>query len=354
MSTTPPNPDGHLRNDPLRPTSLAEFTGQPEARSHLEIIISGALGRGHLPDHLLFAGPPGLGKTTLATIVARELSLPIVTTSGPALERPGDVVGLLAGLTGPSVVFLDEIHALKRSLEELLYPAMEDGVIDVAYGESVRSKTIRLPIKPFVLIGATTQAGQVSAPLRDRFGYTARLKPYSTKDLTEIVLRSAALLEMQISPNAATEVALRARGTPRIANAWLRRVRDWAESESIVSIHRTHALDALTAFGIDELGLDELGREILIALIDSFRGGPVGVKTLSSAVNESPTTLEEVYEPYLMRQGLLARTPQGRTATAATYRHLGRQVPVHLSEPVVAAPVADTQPEPPAPDIDSE
>lgn len=322
----------HLRNDALRPTTLAEFSGQPDVSNHLQIILKGATGRGHLPDHLLFAGPPGLGKTTLASIVAAELNLPLIATSGPALERPGDIVGLLVGLPGPAVVFLDEIHALKRSLEELLYPAMEDGVIDVTYGEGVQAHTIRLPLKPFVLVGATTQSGLVSAPLRDRFGYTARLKPYATNDLAAIVERSAHLLELDIDTDAATEIALRARGTPRVANAWLRRVRDWVESEGIEKVDRESALAALAAFGIDDLGLDDLAREILTTLIDSFQGRPVGVKTLASAVGEAPTTLEEVYEPYLMRQGLLARTPQGRMATAKTYTHLGRSVPDRLIE----------------------
>lgn len=331
MTTPPESP--LLRNDPLRPTTLAEFSGQPDVASHLQMILSSAKRRGHLPDHLLFAGPPGLGKTTLAGIVANELGLPLVSTSGPALERPGDVVSLLVAHTVPSVIFLDEIHGLKRALEELLYPAMEDGVVDITYGEGVQAHSIRLPLKPFVLIGATTQAGLVSAPLRDRFGYTARLKPYATADLAGIVLRSAALLDLDVDLPAATEVALRSRGTPRVANAWLRRVRDYVESQGISHVGRAEAQAALAAFGIDAIGLDELGREILTTLIDSFRGGPVGVKTLAAAVGEAPTTLEEVYEPYLMRQGLLARTPQGRMATAATYTHLGRPVPVQLAEP---------------------
>ena len=320
-------------DESLRPTTLDDFDGQEEVRRHLEIILGSARQRDELTDHLLFAGAPGLGKTTLAGIVAHELGLPLITTSGPALERPGDIVGLLTGLEGSAVVFIDEIHGLKRSLEELLYPAMEDGVIDVAFGEGAQARTLRLPVRPFILVGATTQSGRVSGPLRDRFGYVGRLKPYQTDALAGIVERSAGLLEIELSHDAAMMIASRSRGTPRLANARLRRVRDYATTVHTggTAIDEEIALAALEAFGIDELGLDPLGREILTTLIDTFRGGPVGGSTLAAAVGEAPTTLEEVYEPFLMHKGLLARTPRGRMATPLTYEHLGRPVPAGLA-----------------------
>lgn len=310
-------------SDALRPEGLDDFTGQPKVVSELRIVLASAHKREALCDHLLFAGPPGLGKTTLSGIVANELGVDFIATTGPALERPASLISVLTSLTGPSVVFIDEIHRLTRQVEETLYPAMEDGVIDLVVGEGNRARPVRLPLKPFVLVGATTQTGLLSAPLRDRFGFQAKLSLYSEEDLATIVARSGVLLGLTISDDACVEVAGRSRGTPRVANAWLRRVRDYAEAHDHQEIDASLAREALDAFHIDSLGLDQAGRDILEALVVRFDGGPVGLNTLAAAVGEAPTTVEEVYEPFLLRKGLLSRTPRGRVATPAAFDHLG-------------------------------
>jgi Holliday junction DNA helicase RuvB len=313
--------------DALRPGTLAEFGGQPDLIRDLSIMIDAARQRGQLCDHILLSGPPGLGKTTLAGVIAHELAVPFVTTSAPALEKPGDVASLLSGLSGPSLVFVDEIHALPVAAEEMLYSALEDGVLDFVVGDGVKSRSLRINLAPFVLVGATTQSGALSAPLRDRFGFHGRVKLYDTDALARIVQRSARLLGVDIDSDAAAVIAGRSRGTPRVANRWLRRVRDWAQVHTFHAVDSKVATDALDSFGVDHLGLDELGREILLALISQFKGGPVGVSTLAAAVGESPATIEEVYEPHLMRTGLLARTPRGRVATDAAWAHLGLPTP---------------------------
>lgn len=307
----------------LRPTSLLDFGGQPELIRDLSILISAAKQRKQLCDHVLLSGPPGLGKTTLATVIANELGLPLATTSAPSLNKPSDVASLLSGLTQPTVLFVDEIHALPRAAEEMLYSALEDGVLDFIVGEGVKSRTIRIQLEPFVLIGATTQSGLLSAPLRDRFGFHGRLKLYDTNDLAAIITRSAEILGVNLNDKASQIIAGRSRGTPRVANRWLRRVRDWAQVHGHANVDADIAISALDCFGVDELGLDELGREILLTLISQFQGGPVGVSTLAAAVGESTNTIEEVYEPHLMRNGLLSRTPRGRIATPAAWAHLG-------------------------------
>lgn len=316
-----------MTTDALRPGTLAEFGGQPDLVRDLSILIEAARGRNQLCDHVLLSGPPGLGKTTLAGVIAHELGVPLVTTSAPALGKPGDVASLLTSLNTPSVVFVDEIHALPVAAEEMLYSALEDRVLDFVIGEGVKSRTLRINLVPFVLVGATTQSGSLSAPLRDRFGFHGRVKLYDTDALSTIVTRSATLMGVPVDAEAAAVIAGRSRGTPRVANRWLRRVRDWAQVHTHAQIDSQIATEALDAFGVDELGLDELGREILLTLISQFRGGPVGVNTLAAAVGESPSTVEEVYEPHLMRCGLLARTPRGRIATDAAWAHLGLIAP---------------------------
>jgi holliday junction DNA helicase RuvB len=314
-------------SDALRPTSLDEFVGQRRAVEHLRIVLGGALSRGELSDHILLSGPPGVGKTTLAQIVATELGVPLITTSGPAIERPGDVASLLSGLSGPSVVFIDEIHRMPRIAEEVIYPAMEDGVLDFIVGEGPKARSVRLPMPAWCLVGATTQAGALSAPLRDRFGFSVRLSLYDTVELTSVVSRAGGLLGLDLAEGAAAVIAGRGRGTPRVANALLRRVRDWAHYQNIERVDAQAAADALDAFGVDEAGLDPLGREILTSLCTNFGGGPVGLSTLAAAISEAAETISEVHEPHLMRCGLLARTPRGRVATPAGFAHIGLSVP---------------------------
>jgi holliday junction DNA helicase RuvB len=314
--------------DALRPTSLDDFVGQKEAVGHLRIVLRAARERGELCDHLLLVGPPGVGKTTLTAIIAAELGVPLVSTSGPAIERPADVASLLSGLTQTCVIGLDEIHACGGArVEEVLYPAMEDGVLDLIVGEGPKARSVRLPLPPFCLVAATTQAGMLSSPLRDRFGFVVRLGLYADDELAAVVTRSAGLLGCDVDDGAAHVVAGRSRGTPRIANALLRRVRDWAQLQGVTRIDAAAAQTALDAFGVDDAGLDQLGRELLRMLCTIFGGGPVGLSTLAAAVNEAPQTVAEMYEPHLMRCGLLARTQRGRVATPAAYSHLGMAVP---------------------------
>jgi holliday junction DNA helicase RuvB len=307
----------------LRPTRLEDFVGQPATKEHLSIILGAARGRGETPDHLLFAGSPGLGKTTLAHIVAAELGVGLKATSGPALERAGDVAAILTNLQEGEVFFIDEIHRLARPVEEILYPAMEDFGLDIVIGKGPAARSIRLELPPFTLIGATTRTGLLTSPLRDRFGFIGRLDYYETDDLLTIVQRSARLLGLDIDKDAALEIAGRSRGTPRIANRLLRRVRDYAQVRASGRIGRSVAKDALCLFEIDVEGLDKVDMAILTALVSRFRGRPVGLSTLAVAVGEEPNTLEEVYEPYLLRKGFIVRTPRGRLATAPAYEHLG-------------------------------
>lgn len=314
-------------SDPLRPARLTDFTGQPQLVHDLEVLLRAAQDRGDNPDHILLAGPPGLGKTTLAQIVANELGQPLVSTSAPALERPGDLLSVLSGITAPSVVFVDEIHALQRKTEEMLYSALEDRHVDVIVGEGPAARTIRLPLTPFTLIGATTSMGTLTGPLRDRFGFLGRVAPYTVPDLTRIVERSAHLLGVTITRGGAEEIARRSRGTPRVANRWLRRVRDWAQLNNHDTISASVAKRALTKHGIDEIGLDQLGRDILTCAITQFNGGPVGLNALAAAVGENEATIANAYEPLLMAHGLWQRTRAGRVVTLAAYQHLGLAAP---------------------------
>jgi holliday junction DNA helicase RuvB len=311
----------------LRPRNLAEFVGQPRTREQLGVVLESATRRGLPPDHLLFSGPPGLGKTSLAAIVAAELGAGFRVTSGPALERAGDVAAILTGLEPGDVLFMDEIHRLPRPVEEVLYPAMEDFQIDVVIGKGAGARSLRLELPRFTLIGATTRSGLITSPLRDRFGFSARLDFYGTDDLRSIVLRSAAILEVDIDLDAADVLARRARGTPRIANRLLRRVRDYAEVRASGHIDRQVAGAALELFEVDPLGLDKLDLALLRGLCARFGGGPVGIGTLATSIGEEPDTIEDVAEPYLLQLGFLQRTPRGRVATPAAFAHLGLPVP---------------------------
>lgn len=312
----------------LRPRHLDEFVGQTELKEHLAIILEAARRRGNPADHLLFAGPPGLGKTTLAGIVAAEMDVTLHVTSGPALERGGDLASILSQLDHGDVLFIDEIHRLSRAVEEVLYPAMEDFQIDIVLGKGPAARSIRLDVPRFTLVGATTRTGLITGPLRDRFGLVARLDYYAQDDLEAIVQRAAAIIDVPMEPGGAAEIARRSRGTPRIANRLLRRVRDFAEVRSTGVVDRSAARDGLTLFGIDELGLDKVDRAILDALCNRFAGGPVGLSTLAISVSEPGETVEDVYEPFLIQQGLVMRTPRGRVPTAAAWRHLGLEPPV--------------------------
>jgi Holliday junction DNA helicase RuvB len=311
----------------LRPRSLAAFVGQPVLREQLQIFIEAATSRGEPLDHVLLAGPPGLGKTTLANIIAVEMRVNIVTTSGPALERKADMAAILTHLQEGDVLFIDEIHRLNRSIEEILYPAMEDFEIDIVLGQGPSARSIRLELPRFTLIGATTRSGLITTPLRDRFGFSHRLEYYAVEDLEVIVHRSAGILTVGIDKRGAHEIALRSRGTPRIANRLLKRVRDFAEVRHEGNITAEIAREALDLFQVDEEGLDRVDREILTVILEKHDGGPVGLSTLADAIGEEPDTIEEVYEPYLLQRGFLRRTPRGRVLTRLGYKHCGATPP---------------------------
>ncbi|MBQ90286.1 MAG: Holliday junction branch migration DNA helicase RuvB [Acidimicrobiales bacterium] len=314
----------------LRPRRLAEFIGQAELKGHLRVMLEAARQRGQAADHFLFAGPPGLGKTTLAHIVAVEMGAELHVTSGPALERSGDLAAILTKLEPGDVLFIDEIHRLARAVEEVLYPAMEDYELDIVLGKGPAARSIRLELPRFTLVGATTRTGLITGPLRDRFGLTARLDYYEPEDLRTIVRRAAGILEVDLDEEGAGEIARRSRGTPRIANRLLRQVRDFAQVERPETggrISGDTARDGLTFFAVDALGLDRPTRSILTSLCERFGGGPVGLKTLAISVGEPEDTVEDVYEPFLIQQGLLQRTPKGRMATPAAFEHLGLAAP---------------------------
>lgn len=312
----------------LRPRHLREFVGQARARAQLEVVLQSARLRGVSCDHVLLAGPPGLGKTSLAAIIANELGAPFRVTSGPALERAGDLAAILTALEDGDVLFIDEVHRLPRPVEELLYPAMEDFEIDVVLGKGPGAKSLRLQLPRFTLVGATTRSGLIAAPLRDRFGVVGRLDFYQPTDLALIVRRAADILGVRLDEEAADLLSTRSRGTPRIANRLLRRVRDVAQVQGIPVVDAAIAMEALELFGVDAMGLDRLDRDVLVALCDRFGGGPVGLGTLAACVGEEPRTLEEVVEPYLLQLGFLHRTPRGRVATARAFAHVERAMPV--------------------------
>ncbi|MDO8389295.1 MAG: Holliday junction branch migration DNA helicase RuvB [Actinomycetota bacterium] len=312
----------------LRPRRLSEFVGQRELKEHLTIVLEAAKRRGQAADHLLLAGPPGLGKTSMAGIVAAEMGVHLHITSGPALERAGDLAAILTKLEDGDVLFIDEIHRLSRAVEEILYPAMEDFMLDIVVGKGPSASSIRLTLPRFTLVGATTRTGMITGPLRDRFGLVARLDYYADDELETIVRRTAGILHVQISPEGAWEIARRSRGTPRIANRLLRRVRDFAEVRGDGTISEHTAREGLRVFGVDELGLDKVDRAILNSICQQFAGGPVGLSTVAISVGEQPETVEDMYEPFLIQQGLIARTPRGRIAMPAAYAHIGLATPV--------------------------
>jgi holliday junction DNA helicase RuvB len=332
---SPAETEDEIIDEPgLRPRTLDEFVGQAELKGHLGVLLGAAAKRREAADHLLFAGPPGLGKTTLANIIAAEMNTHIQVTSGPALERAGDLASILSKLEEGDVLFIDEIHRLPRPVEEVLYPAMEDFRIDVVLGKGPAARSIPLDLSRFTLVGATTRTGLITGPLRDRFGLVARLDYYDVDDLQLIAMRAARILDVDITEEGAWEIARRSRGTPRIANRLLRQVRDYAEVERDGHIDAGVAADGLEFFGVDILGLDKASRAVLDAICRRFSGGPVGLSTLAISVSEPAETVEDVYEPYLIQQGLLMRTPRGRVATPAAYEHMG----------MIAPPAAPTAP----------
>ena len=322
----------------IRPRSLKEYRGQPAVSEQMGLFIQAARQRGEALDHTLIFGPPGLGKTTLAYIVAQEMQVQIRATSGPVIERKGDLVALLTNLEPRDVLFIDEVHRLPPAIEEVLYPAMEDRQVDITIGEGPAARSIKLDLPAFTLVGATTRTGLLTSPLRDRFGIIQRLEFYAVEDLTQILLRSARLLKVACKPPGAEEIATRSRGTPRIANRLLRRVRDYAEVKADGVITRPLAQDALDLLKVDENGFDQMDRRLLLALLEKFDGGPVGIDSLSATVGEEKDTLEDVYEPYLIQQGYIARTPRGRTATRLAYEHFGMAPPPGPAAPGLFPP----------------
>jgi holliday junction DNA helicase RuvB len=311
----------------LRPQTLRQYIGQDKVKANLEVFIEAARMRRETLDHVLLYGPPGLGKTTLAAIIANEMGVNLRTTSGPAIERPGDLAAILTALEPGDVLFIDEIHRLPRTIEEVLYPAMEDFCLDIVIGKGPSARSVRLDLPPFTLVGATTRAGSLSAPLRDRFGVLSRLEYYNESQLTDIVVRTAELLETEIDWLAAQELARRSRGTPRIANRLLKRVRDFAQVRGNGAVEESLAKEALELMQVDRLGLDHIDHKLLIGIIEKYRGGPVGLETIAATIGEESQTIEDVYEPYLLQIGFLQRTPRGRIVTEAVYRHFQMEVP---------------------------
>ena len=327
LGSAPADPVEAAEEVSLRPRRLAEFVGQPQLREHLEIVLEAARRRGQAADHLLFAGPPGLGKTTMAGIVAAEMGVDLRTTAGPVLVRAGDLAAILTDLHDGDVLFIDEIHRLGRAVEEILYPAMEDFQLDIVIGKGPAARSIRLDLPRFTLVGATTRTGLITSPLRDRFGFVARLDHYPVDDLVAILTRAAGILGVRLEEGGAREIASRARGTPRIANRLLKRVRDYVEVRGDGVVSRAAADKGLAVFGVDQAGLDKVDRAILASLCERFGGGPVGLSTLAVSVGEETETLEDVYEPFLIELGMLKRTPRGRVAMPAAWRHLGVDPP---------------------------
>ena len=338
MVTPEPIPEDRDAENSLRPRTLHEYIGQDKVKENMAVYIEAAKRRGDVLDHVLLYGPPGLGKTTLSAIIAREMGVNLRVTTGPAIEKPGDLAALLTNLQTGDVLFIDEIHRLSRAVEEILYPALEDHAIDIIMGKGPSARSLRIDLNPFTLVGATTRAGQLSSPLRDRFGIVQRLELYTPEQLTDIVRRSSMILEISCSLDGAMEIARRARGTPRIANRLLRRVRDFADVMGNGEITKDIAMVALDRLEIDQLGLDSNDRRMLEMIIKGYGGGPVGLETLASALGEETVTLEDVCEPYLMQLGFLARTPRGRCATDLAYAHLGYQAPNRSTGTPPAAP----------------